>query len=106
MESWVLNITFHVAEKRNAEFLEWLRSVMIPALKKYGNGVRYGYCLEIMLELPDDNKGYAVHMHVDTFEHLNDFSHSVIYRTLNMSLSRHFGYDVVAFNTPMRIVEP
>lgn len=106
MKRWVLNTTFHVAKKREDEFLEWLRSVMIPEIRKYGRGVDYGYCLEIMHELPDDSQGYALHMHIDTFDHLEDFFHSKEYIMLTMSLAHRFGEDVLAFNTPMRVIEP
>ncbi len=79
---------------------------MIPAIKSYGHGISYSHCLEIMIELSDDTHGYAIQINSDDYVHLQEWLNSQKARLLHIAMQKKFGDNVLAFNTPMRLIHP
>lgn len=106
--AWLLNSTFHVSIDCEHNFIDWLANALVPEIEKFGNGIRFEHCLEIMVQLdPDDTtKGYAVQIRANDFNSLTSWLESFNYKALQTSLASKFGKKVLGFNTVMRIFDP
>ena len=100
----IYNTTYHVADSREREFVEWIRASYIPRAVECGTLSKPQLALVMGREEGSDGNSYSLQFHAEGVDALEAW-----YRRTGAALveeiERRFGTHVLGFSTLMTVIE-
>lgn len=100
----IYNTTYHVADSKEREFIEWLRSVYIPRAIESGELTLPQLTLVMSGETGNGGNSYSLQFHATSVETLEIWYHKTGIN-LVQEIERIFSQNVVGFSTLMQKIE-